>query len=297
MEPTEYSDSEIDIYKIAKSRGLPLTHHDFQEGGNFNEEIIERVDRYGEIIPIIHYVEDMNTKVYEYDKYKEITHEEFKTMKPEQLANMSLFEIVPAEYVRVYFDFDIFYYSERSTEKVPHYIKTILNNCDALSETFGPYSYGGYTTNKWVSEEYGIRYYEQNDKVLSLHVVFYESKVSRSDLYVAVHVLDYKKFMCDFGVYEPGDKRCLFRHMMTNKGLIHSYGYIAEGKTPDTQAVTPNEREKIISFDELVNAFKSINDHEIDNKIDKLIKNYKSLNPYKTDEINEWFKKLNKYLN
>ena len=295
MEPEEYSDSEIDIYKIAQLRGLPIVHSDFQEGGVINDEVRDYWDDNGDIIPMIHYVEDVNTRAYEYDKIKDIAHEELKVMKPEQLANMSMFEIVPTEGVRVYFDFDIFYYSERSTEKVPYYINKILNTCDSLVEILGDFSYAGYTTNKSVSEEYDIRYYEQKDKILSLHVVFYESKVSRSDLYMVSRALEYKKSLCDTSVYEPEDNRCLLRHIMTSKGTIKSYGTIAEGKTPDTQAVTPNEKEKMISFDELVNAFKILNGGKIDNKLYTLFEIYKSLNQYRIYEINEWFKKLNKY--
>ena len=253
---TETEPDTNEIFELIERRFIYL---DFQEGGNLNDEIINKLDSNGDIIPIIHYVEDVHTTKEEYEKIKNITHEELKAMKPEQLANMSMFEIVPDEYIRFYFDFDFVPY-KWSNEKIPQIIKKVLYICDVLSETLGPYSYGGYTTNKWVSDKYGIRYYEQqNMKTLSLHVVFYESKVLRSDLYKSIDAIDYKKIMCDFSVYEPEGNRCLLRHIMTNKGLIKSYGFIAEGKTPDTQAITTNGNEKILSTDELIKAFKSIN--------------------------------------
>ena len=78
------------------------------------------------------------------------------------------------EYVHLYFDFD--------TVKDADDIISIDEWLSKLYKVFGDYSYGGYTNDVGVSEEYGLRYIKGSDHYASIHVVFYQTAISTKDL-------------------------------------------------------------------------------------------------------------------
>ena len=230
-----------------------------------SEELLNEIIEQANIKPVIRYISFYQERV-----IQEMTHEELKAMNSKQLNKMIMNEYVPDEFMRLYFDLDV-KPSDMSNEEVPDTISKIFKTIDEkLKATFGAYSYGGYTTNEAVADEYDIRYFEQERKTLSLHIVFYESKVLHSDLHKVMNLLKrlpkaiINELMpgFDVSVYKEPGKRQLLRHVMTNKAddkhmnkTIEAWGTIAEGKTPDTQAVTPNGTEKLVTYDELIKAF------------------------------------------
>lgn len=229
-----------------------------------SEELLNEIIEHANIKPVIRYISFYQERV-----IQEMTHEELKAMNSKQLNKMIINEYVPDESMRFPLDLDI-KPSEVSNKEVPNAITRIFETInERLTTTFGPYSYGGYTTNKTVADDYDIRYFVQERKTLSLHIIFYKSKVLRSDLYKVMNLLKrlskaiINEFLpgFDVSVYKEPGKRQLLRHVMTNKAnengreTIDAWGTIAEGKTPDTQAVTPNGTEKLVTYDEIIKAF------------------------------------------
>ena len=235
-----------------------------------SEELLNEIIEQANIKPVIQWVDSVKVSLNQKnDRIKEMTHEELKVMPASQLNNMLMYEWVPDKFVRLYFDFDL-KPDELSNLEVPDAISRIFKTIDELSKVFGPNSYGGYTTNEEVADAYDIRYYEQEMKTLSLHVVFYTTKVLRSDLFNLKEQLEHlpekdKNELVpgvDWSVYKEPGKRQLFRHVMARKEdkeqnykVIDTCGHIAEGKTPDTQAIAPNGNEKLIADEEIIKAF------------------------------------------
>ena len=152
-----------------------------------NDEIIneeESIDEEENINPVIQWVDTLSVTLKEKnERIKEMTHEELKAMSADQLNKMVMYEWLPDKFVRLYFDFD-FTPEKLSNEEATDAFDKCNKICKRLSKTFGKFSYGGYTTNEDVADFNEIRYYEQDMKTLSLHVVFYESKVLRSYLHI-----------------------------------------------------------------------------------------------------------------
>ena len=76
------------------------------------------------------------------------------------------------EYVHLYFDFD-------SIETEDEY-NTVIGFLDGLKDVFGEYTIGGYTNDEVFSELY--KYIPNAHHTLSLHVIYYETKIKSSVL-------------------------------------------------------------------------------------------------------------------
>ena len=73
-------------------------------------------------------------------------------------------EVIENEkFVHLYFDFD-------TINSLDDMI-SVENWLCKVEEVFGYYTFGGYTNNEQVSEEYGLRYIEGCDHFVSMHVV------------------------------------------------------------------------------------------------------------------------------
>ena len=132
-----------------------------------------------------------------------------------------LFEKIPLNEVlcydshyHLYFDFDSIS-SEEDYQKV-------LNWLDSLTETFGPYTIGGYTNSETLAEKTGLRYYPEGDHFCSIHTIYYTTKIKGKELQ---EIMKYSKKggfeynineFCDPNVYKL-ESRQLFRHALSNK--------------------------------------------------------------------------------
>lgn len=63
--------------------------------------------------------------------------------------------LISEEYVHLYFDFD----SIKTTEE----LDDVINWLNSLKEVFGEYSFGGYTDNESIANNYGFRYYKEGN--------------------------------------------------------------------------------------------------------------------------------------
>ena len=175
------------------------------------------------------------------------------------------------EYVHLYFDFD--------TVKDADDIISIDEWLSKLYKVFGDYSYGGYTNDVGVSEEYGLRYIKGSDHYASIHVVFYQTAISTKDLmnimkhtkndgyiYSGVHKL------CDPNVYKL-DSRQIMRHVLSDKiykvgdkNNKENHGKIVCDDLPHTQIIQVTGNEIIIGEDKWSKVFGKPVEKVVDNK-------------------------------
>ena len=111
-------------------------------------------------------------------------------------------------YTRLFFDFDIA--SHKDT--ISLYNKELIPRFDKLKELFGDYSISAYSNKEHIATAIGCRFDGKASKELSLHIVFYESRLTIDDLYALTRS---EKFIFpdgwDFSVYEILRRR-VFRH-------------------------------------------------------------------------------------
>ena len=81
--------------------------------------------------------------------------------------------LIKPEYVHLYLDID----DAKTLEDYLRFKAWLI----PVSEVFGKYSIGGYTNSEEFAKE-GFRLWKESEKVLSLHVVFYETCISSNDL-------------------------------------------------------------------------------------------------------------------
>ena len=121
--------------------------------------------------------------------------------------------LIKPEYVHLYFDVD-------DAKTMDEYL-CFKQWLKCVSDVFGKYSIGGYTN----SDEFaklGYRLWKGSDKVLSLHVVFYETCISSKDLMDIMKTkngtfVDYQvNPLCDANVYKLNSRQA-FRHVLTDK--------------------------------------------------------------------------------
>ena len=116
------------------------------------------------------------------------------------------------EYVHLYFDFD-------SIETMEEY-NSVIHWLDSLKEPFGKYSIGGYTND---NELFGnlYKYIKDAKHTLSLHAVFYETKIKAATLMkIMTHTKEGYKYeinkLCDPNVYKLNTQQ-QFRHVLSDK--------------------------------------------------------------------------------
>ena len=170
--------------------------------------------------------------------------------------------LISEDYVHLYFDFD-------SIKNEDEFID-VYGWLESLKEIFGDFSYGGYTDNQEIADNYGFRFYPEGKHFLSIHVVFYETKISTKDLVEIMKHTQKKGFamegvhkLCDPNVYKLVSKRenqttrQVFRHVLSDKIFKpndpqnkQNHGFICENKTPDTQIIQVRGNERLITKDE-----------------------------------------------
>ena len=167
--------------------------------------------------------------------------------------------LIKPEYVHLYFDVD----DAKTMDEYSRFIDWLCS----LSSVFGRYSIGGYTNSEEFAQ-YGFRLWKESEKVLSLHVVFYETCIRASDL---TDIMTAKKGqfvnylvdpLVDSNVYKLSSRQA-FRHVLTDKiynkrGDDHykpNHGTILHGLHPSTQIITVRGGEEIITKDKWIKVF------------------------------------------
>ena len=167
--------------------------------------------------------------------------------------------LLKPQYVHLYIDVD-------EVNTVEEYLdfKLWLNK---LSAVFGKYSIGGYTNDEQFVK-YGYRLWPESDKVLSLHVVFYETCISSADL---IDIMGTKNGqfinydvnpLCDSNVYKLNTRQA-FRHVLSDKIYNRkgddkykpNHGYILDNNKPSTQIITVRGGEPIITKEQWLKVF------------------------------------------
>ena len=184
------------------------------------------------------------------NRFAEKNHEEIDKLDFEKMNNhgKSFVEfLIKEEYVHLYFDID----DVKTLEEYLCFNSWLLK----ISEIFGKFSIGGYTNNKEFSiggytnnkefAEYGYRFWQESEKTLSLHVVFYESCISSADLTDIMKMKNGKFInyeinpLCDGNVYKLNSRQA-FRHVLSDKiynrkddeKYKENHGYILDGEKP-----------------------------------------------------------------
>lgn len=154
-----------------------------------------------------------------------------------------------SEDVHLYFDFD----EIKSEEE----LKSVLEWLDQLRETFGNYSIGGYTNNEDIRDNFGLKLVPDGGHFVSMHVVFYETRISSKELIDIMKHTVGKGFitegvhpLCDYNVYKLDSRQC-FRHVLSNKIISGSSkknaGCILNGLPPSSQIVQTKGTEPLIT--------------------------------------------------
>lgn len=88
-------------------------------------------------------------------------------------------KVYTQDYVRLFFDFDV----HTHADAISLYNKVLIPRFNKLKELFGDYSISAYSNKEPVAVAVGCRFDAKASKELSLHVVFYESRILIDDLY------------------------------------------------------------------------------------------------------------------
>ncbi len=189
--------------------------------------------------------------------------------------------LISEEYVHLYFDFD----SIKTTEE----LDDVINWLNSLKEVFGEYSFGGYTDNESIANNYGFRYYKEGNHFVSMHVVYYNTAISSKDL---VNIMKHTEkkgystkgvhYLCDFNVYKLVAKRDdqtsrqVFRHVLSNKIYKpndpqnkDNHGNICNNLPPSTQIVQVKGDEIIIEKSKWSKVFTLQEDLPVIEKVNK----------------------------
>ncbi|KAH7823516.1 uncharacterized protein MONOS_16679 [Monocercomonoides exilis] len=211
------------------------------------------------------------------------------------------------EHVHLYFDFD----SITNEAEYQDIMKWLTN----VSIVFGEYSVGGYTNDEHMNEQYGFRYYPDGNHFLSMHVVFYTTRISTIDLVKIMKHTDKKGYstkgvhkLCDPKVYKlvsskmGYSSRQLFRHVISDKIYKKddernklNHGVILGDLPPSTQIIQTRGNEKIVTASEWSVIFSlEINDKKKDKQKTEQVNDYGTVNDYHdlilftSDEMNEF---------
>lgn len=194
------------------------------------------------------------------DDYKLVTHDVIDKLD----FDLTLFtEIIEKpEFVRPNFDIDsLAVNSKDDWDK-------FINELERLQPVWGDYCIGGYCTEKSIHDITGLKYHETIEglpagklKKISMHVVFYESKVKASVWNAFINKnskYTQPYFIDDYSVYKYGSKQ-LFRHSLSYKAktpqdVIKCSGNIIYPKKfkPSYLCVTPRSIDSEITEEDLL---------------------------------------------
>ena len=175
--------------------------------------------------------------------------------------------LISEEYVHLYFDFD----EIQSTNELEEVLVWLAD----LTDTFGEFTYGGYTNNEKVAE-YGFRLYPEGNHFLSMHVIFPETRISTRDLQTIMKHDSKKGYLtqgihprCDPNVYKlvakkPNETvRQLFRHVLSDKIFAPgsdqnklNHGCLIDDESPSRHIIQIRGDEPIVAKSEWMNLFK-----------------------------------------
>ena len=163
-------------------------------------------------------------------------------------------EVITAEtpYIRPYIDCD-------HLDSIDSY-NEFVSYCDRIKQFLGEYSIGGYTSNEDVSDATGLKYINGAEKFISIHIIFYQSRIQPAELQRFVtENKDFLNKQIDTNVYKLKSRQ-LFRHCLSDKrvkktDVKYIAGNILNGATPEQQIITASGDEKEVSYQDLVNAF------------------------------------------
>ena len=157
-------------------------------------------------------------------------------------------------FVHLYFDFD----QIKSEEELLDVFKWL----DSLKNTFGDYSIGGYSDSIEISKKYDFKYIQDGGHYLSMHVVFYTTRINSSELVQIMKHTTKKGFatkgihpLCDPAPYKL-NKRQVFRHVLSdkifnsgNENNRKNAGTILNNLPPSTQIIQVRGNEPIVTKD------------------------------------------------
>ena len=167
--------------------------------------------------------------------------------------------LISEDYVHLYLDLD----SIKNEEE----LNGVFDWLEEVKEIFGCYSYGGYTDNEELADNYGFRLYPQGNHYVSLHVIFYQTAISTEDLQAIMKHSDKIGFhtkgihpSIDPNVYKLVSKRDgqttrqLFRHVLADKiykvGDVknkENHGCLCEEAKPSDHIVQIRGNEPIVT--------------------------------------------------
>ena len=156
------------------------------------------------------------------------------------------------DYIRIYFDCD-------HISNINEY-NQFIQYCDNIKNTLGEYSIGGYTNDVNIANTTGLALIEQADKIISIHIVFYQVRTKPSVLNDFIKTnKDRLDTQIDTNVYKLATSQ-LFRHCLSDKRISakethKTAGNILFGLSPSTQIITAEGNEEAIDNETLIKAF------------------------------------------
>lgn len=183
--------------------------------------------------------------------------------------------LISEDFVHLYFDFDSI-----STDDE---LSDVFDWLDSLKSVFGEYSFGGYTDNCQIANDFGFKLIPDGNHFVSMHAIYYQTRISTNDLQLIMKHTDKRGFhtkgihkLCDPNVYRLVSKRDnqttrqLFRHVLSNKimksndpGNKMNAGYLVNAK-PYQHIVQIRGNEPIISKSQWSKLFELPGDKSID---------------------------------
>ena len=165
--------------------------------------------------------------------------------------------LIKEPYVHLYFDFDEI--------KNINDLADVFDFLYSLEKVFSEFNYGGYTNDKTLSDDYGLRFIENDKHFVSMHVIFPHSCIASQEL---EEIMKYKdgQFiynihpLVDFNVYKLSSRQ-LFRHVLSDKIISlnskenkQNHGFLVDAK-PSDHIVQIKGDEPIITRDQWKSVF------------------------------------------
>ena len=155
------------------------------------------------------------------------------------------------KYIRLYFDIDC---ESESKDEAMEYYNDAIKFMNEIKFTFGEFAVCGYSNNNEIASEINCKYNKHADKILSLHIVFFETCLLITDL---LKLIDANKYIIpewvDKSVYKIEQRRA-FRHGKSPKFInfndhkapdqtkfISAIGSITNGKNDKDLLITPTK--------------------------------------------------------
>lgn len=155
------------------------------------------------------------------------------------VGEIGLFEIYgDNEFCHLFFDVD---HIENETE-----INEMIEYFNKLSEKFGNYSIGCYTNDEYVADKLKITFIDESEKFFSAHVIFYQSKISKSTFKKWFKTTD--KYI-DVSTWRDilNYKQRIMRHPISNKVYSNKIEYRA-GSVVDNEFKPLNNSTNLINL-------------------------------------------------